>query len=113
MCSCEHKSVCKYNSYFPSTFCDDGLRQGMTGDTKLPLYIRNRWCFAGWRELFLVRVGERPKALLLGKGCMSCAWMFLVQGGVRPNTSLLGRSEALLGSTRLSPSNGKGLHLHA
>ena len=22
---------------------------------------------------FLVRVGERPKALLLGKGCMSCA----------------------------------------
>ena len=72
---------------------------GMTVDTKLPLYIRNGWCIAGWRELFLVCVSERSKAPLLGKGYMSCAH-------VRPKTTLLGRSEALLGSTRFSPSNG-------
>ena len=36
------------------------------------IYIRKGWCFAGWRGLFLVRVGERPKASLLRKGCMSC-----------------------------------------
>ena len=45
----------------------------MTGDTKLQLYIQSEWCFAEWRELFLVHVSERSKALLLGKECMSYA----------------------------------------
>ena len=94
----------------------------MTGDTKLLIYIRKGWCFAGWRELFLVRVGERPKAVsqdgelfLVRVGERPNtplhelhelhARTFWVRGGVRPKTPLLGRSEALLGNTRLSPSN--------
>ena len=55
-------------------------------------------------ELFLVRVGERPKAPLLGKGCISCAHRYSI--GVRSKTPMLGRSKGLLGNIRLSPSNG-------
>ena len=51
-------------------------------------------------SFFLVRVGQWPKAPLLGKGCMSCARGRSRYGAVvRPKTPLLGRSEALLGST--------------
>ena len=35
-----------------------------------------------------------------------CVQTFWVQGSVRPKTPFLGRTEALLGTARLSPSNG-------
>ena len=50
--------------YFPSTFGDGDL-QGIGSDTKLPLYIHNRWFFAGWMELFLVHGGVVVSSLRL------------------------------------------------
>ena len=81
--------------YFPSTFGDDDLLQGMTGDTKLLIYIRKGWCFAGCRELFLVRVGERPKAPLLRKGCMGSSADVLGMGRCEAKDSVAGKKRSI------------------
>ena len=69
----------------------------MTGDTKLLIYIRKGWCFAGWGGLFLVRVGERPKAPLLRKGCMSCVCGRSGTGRCEAKDSVAGKKRSIAG----------------